>query len=174
MASSVNQAPIPPPLPPGRTVLLPRRGEIFARVTDGPHGAAVPVLLLHGWTASADTNWFPLFDPLEGQRRVVAPDHRGHRRGIRPEVPFSLEDCADDAAALLRELGIARVVVCGYSMGGPISLLFWQRHRSMVAGLVLGATALEWRATLRERVVWGVPSALGSGVGVGAGGGAGA
>src|SRR3954469_20818093 len=158
-AAGQPQAPVPPPLPPGRTVLLPGRGEIFARITTSP-SEPLPVLLLHGWTASADTNWFPLFDPLEGQRRVVAPDHRGHGRGIRPEVPFSLEDCADDAAALLRELGIERVVVCGYSMGGPISLLFWQRHRSMVAGLVLGATALEWRATLRERFVWRFLSAM--------------
>ena len=166
-----NDAPVPPPLPPGRVVLLPGRGEIFARISDEPASsdAPLPVLLLHGWTASADTNWFPLFDSLEGHRRLVAPDHRGHGRGMRPEVPFSLEDCADDAAELVRSLGIERVIVCGYSMGGPVSMLLWQRHRSMVAGLVLGATALEWRASLRERFVWRFMSLLELGLRLGSG-----
>src|SRR4051794_36508517 len=87
MANTMNQVPLPPPLPPGRTILLPGRGEIFARITDGPAGdsAPLPALLLHGWTASADTNWFPLFDSLEGHRRVVAPDHRGHGGASAPK-----------------------------------------------------------------------------------------
>jgi pimeloyl-ACP methyl ester carboxylesterase len=126
---------------------------MFARVTTQP-STAMPVLLLHGWTASADTNWFPVFAALDGERPLVAPDHRGHGRGLRPEAPFSLEACADDAAGVLRQLGIRRAIVAGYSMGGPIALLLAQRHEELVAGLVLGATALEWRASLWERAVW--------------------
>src|SRR5881392_1254434 len=126
---------------------------MFARVTTEPAGP-LPVLLLHGWTASADTNWFPVFAALDGQRPVVAPDHRGHGRGLRPEAPFTLEACADDAAGLLRTLGIRRAVVAGYSMGGPIALLLAQRHAELVGGLVLGATALEWRASSRDQLVW--------------------
>ena len=147
------EAPLPPPLPPGGAYLLPGRGETFARVAREP-ASQTPVLLLHGWTASADTNWWPLFGELEGSRPLVAIDHRGHGRGIRPEEPFSLEACADDAASLVEQLGIPRVIVAGYSMGGPIALHFWERHRSLTAGLVLGATALEWRATMRERLTW--------------------
>ncbi|HLJ07868.1 MAG TPA: alpha/beta fold hydrolase, partial [Acidimicrobiia bacterium] len=96
--------PIPPPLPPGRIVHLPGRGETFVRDTgpppaDGP-APGPPVLLLHGWTASADVNFFAVFPELAGRHRAVALDHRGHGRGLRPRTPFSLEDCADDAAAL--------------------------------------------------------------------------
>jgi pimeloyl-ACP methyl ester carboxylesterase len=112
------------------------------------------VLLLHGWTASADLNFFPLYAPLAERYRIVAVDHRGHGRGIRSVETFSLEDCADDAAATLRELGIARAIVLGYSMGGPISLLLAQRHPELVAALVPQATALEWRGTFYERLVW--------------------
>ncbi|HEV7536041.1 MAG TPA: alpha/beta fold hydrolase, partial [Acidimicrobiia bacterium] len=73
-------APIPPPLPPGRVVALPG-GEVFARDTGDPPGAgpgAPPVLLLHGWTVSADLNFFALYRELAERHRVVALDHRGH------------------------------------------------------------------------------------------------
>ena len=33
------------------------------------------------------------------------------------------------------------VVVVGYSMGGPVAQLLWQRHPDLVAGLVLCATS---------------------------------
>ncbi len=80
-------------------------------------------------------------EPLAERFRVVAIDHRGHGRGIRPHEPFSLEDCADDVASLLDVLGIRRAVLVGYSMGGAIGQLTWRRHNRRVAGLVLLATA---------------------------------
>jgi 3-oxoadipate enol-lactonase len=45
----------PVKLPPARTVVVPERGEVFLRDTGGE---GPPVLLLHGWTASADLNWY--------------------------------------------------------------------------------------------------------------------
>ena len=148
-------APIPPPLPTGFVVCLPGRGEVFVRDTGDRHLPAPPVLLLHGWTVSADLNFFALYGELAGRHRVVALDHRGHGRGLRPRAPFSLEDCADDAAALLDELGIAEpVIAVGFSMGGPIAMLLHHRHAGRVAGLVFCSTALEWKATTRERLLW--------------------
>jgi len=83
--------PVPPPLPPGRVVNLPGRGEVFVRDSGGP--PALPaVLLLHGWTASADLNFFPVYDRLAEAYRVIAPDARGYGRGMRPAEPFTLED----------------------------------------------------------------------------------
>ena len=147
------EPPLPPPLPPGRVVAVPGRGEVFVREQAGPPRTP-PVLLLHGWTASADLNWWRIYDRVPTVGPLLALDHRGHGRGIRSDEPFSLEAAADDAAGLLRHLGTGPAIVCGYSMGGPISLLLWQRHPDLVKGLVLEATALEWRASLRERVVW--------------------
>ncbi len=132
---------VPPvPLPAGRPVLLPGRGQTFVRETHGPPGAPT-LLLLHGWTVTADLNWFACYAPLAEHFRVVAMDHRGHGQGIRSRRPFRLEDCADDAAALAVELGIDRLIPVGYSMGGPIAQLLWRRHPHLVAGLVLSATA---------------------------------
>ncbi len=153
LATDEPEPSLPPPLPPGRIVLIPGRGETFVREQEGPEGA-LPVLLLHGWTASADLTFFAVYPELRRRHPVIALDHRGHGRGIRAEEPFTLEACADDAAGLLEELGVRRAIVAGYSMGGAISFLLWRRHPQLVAGLVMSGTALEWRTTARERMVW--------------------
>jgi pimeloyl-ACP methyl ester carboxylesterase len=145
-------APVPPvPMPPGRIVLVPDRGEMFLRDSGGE---GPPLLLLHGWMFSADLNWFTMYEPLaRAGYRVLAVDHRGHGRGIRSAQAFRLEDCADDAAGLLRELGVGPTLVAGYSMGGPISCLLARRHPELVGGLVLGATSAHWQ-TERMRRFW--------------------
>ncbi|MBK9179181.1 MAG: alpha/beta hydrolase [Acidimicrobiales bacterium] len=151
MTADATARPLAPPLPPGRRVELPGRGTTFVRELPGPPGAPV-VVLLHGWTASADLNWFPSYFPLARRYRVLALDHRGHGRGIRSRRPFRLEDCADDVAALANVLGIERFVAVGYSMGGPIAQLVWHRHPHHVQGVVLCATARSFAATTEERV----------------------
>ncbi len=131
-------------LPPGRRVDLPGRGSTFVRELPGPPGAPV-VVLLHGWTVSADLNWFACYEALGRRYRVLAIDHRGHGRGLRARRRFRLADCADDVAALCEVLGIRRIIPVGYSMGGPIALLTWHRHPELVDGLVLCATAPYFR-----------------------------
>jgi 3-oxoadipate enol-lactonase len=130
------------------------RGTTFVRELPGPPGAPT-IALLHGWTATADLNWFTAFRSLGRRFRVVAMDHRGHGRGIRSSKPFRLTDCADDVVALADLLGIERIIPVGYSMGGPIALLLWQRHPELVRALVLEATAMEFSADRRERRTWG-------------------
>ena len=161
-------APLPPAVPPGRVVNLPGRGEVFVRDSGGT-SASPPVLLLHGWTASSDINFFPVYACLAESYRVIALDLRGHGRGMRSVEPFSLEDCADDAAAVLDQLGAGRVIVVGYSMGGPVGLLLARRHPERVAALVMQATALEWQRTARERVVWRLLPLMDVGLRLGAG-----
>ena len=73
---------------------------------------------------------------------------------MRTARPFTLEDAADDAAAIVAQLGIGPVITVGYSMGGPISLLMAHRHPDAVRAMVVQATALEWRATRFERFRW--------------------
>jgi 3-oxoadipate enol-lactonase len=109
-------------------------------------------VLLHGWTASADLNWFTCYRALGERYRVVALDHRGHGRGIRSKKPFRLEDCADDAAAVCEVLGIDQYIPVGYSMGGPVAQLMWQRHREHVHGLVLCATSSYFSTSREERL----------------------
>ncbi len=144
----------PPWLPRGEMVMVPGRGEFFVRRHDHPDPSAPTVLLLHGWTASVDLQFLAAYRALADVCSFVGIDHRGHGRGFRSTTPFELDDVADDAAAVVRELGIDQVIALGYSMGGPVAMRLAHRHPSLVAGLVLQATALEWRATLRERAIW--------------------
>jgi pimeloyl-ACP methyl ester carboxylesterase len=148
-----------PALPRGRFVELPGRGTTFVRDIPGPPGAPV-LLLLHGWSATADLNWHPAFAPLARHFRVIAIDHRGHGQGLRSTQPFRLEDCADDVASLAVQLGVERLIAVGYSMGGPIAQLLWQRHPELVDGLVMCATSAAFRSTPRLRMLFGFAAAL--------------
>jgi 3-oxoadipate enol-lactonase len=110
-------------------------------------------MLLHGWTVTADLNWHTAYAPLqEAGYRVLAIDHRGHGRGLRAMTPFSLIDCAADAAAVVSQLGLAPAVFVGYSMGGTIAQLIARDHREVVRGLVLSGTAQHFQDPQTARV----------------------
>jgi 3-oxoadipate enol-lactonase len=154
VASARGLRPVPRASTSGsRTVDLPNRGLTYIRDVAGPPGAPV-ALLLHGWTGTADLNWSSSFDALARHFRVIALDQRGHGRGVRAPGPFTLEACADDAAALLRVLGVREAVVVGYSMGGSVAQLMWRRHPSVVAGLVLCATSDHFSASRWEGLLF--------------------
>jgi 3-oxoadipate enol-lactonase len=112
-------------------------------------------MLLHGLSATGGLNWVWAFEPLGRHYRVIAIDHRGHGHGI-PARRFRLADCADDVAALADVLGLDALVPVGYSMGGPIAQLVWHRHRSLVSGMVLCATAGSFRSNERDIGLWSV------------------
>lgn len=119
------------------------------------------MFLLHGWTATADLNWFTCYEELGKHFRVIAIDHRGHGRGIRTSQSFRLSDCADDVAALADQLGITTFIPVGYSMGGLIAQLMWKRHEHRVRGLVLAATSGHFITSRNERLVFTAMTALG-------------
>lgn len=145
----------------GRVLELPRRGNTWIREFAGPKDAPT-VVLLHGLGATGLLNWFPSFEPLARRYNVVAIDHRGHGRGIKQRRPFRLEDCADDVAVLIDELGIGNAILVGYSMGGPITQLTWYRHPEVVRGVVLCATS--YRFGLPETPIARVGDAVGFGL----------
>ena len=155
MAIATEATPVGgPPLPIGRRVELHGRGTTFVREVTGPEGAPT-VLLLHGWLASAGLNWFTTYDVLGRRFSVVAPDLRGHGRGLRTRRRFTLADCADDVAALLDELGTGPVIGVGYSLGGPVAQLLWRRRPDLVDGLVLCATSHYLMPGMREQMLFG-------------------
>jgi pimeloyl-ACP methyl ester carboxylesterase len=137
-------------MPPARTLRVPGHGELFLRDTGGE---GPPVMLLHGWMASADLNWCGTYGDLAAAGyRVLAIDHRGHGRGIRQMTDFRLIDCAADAAAALRQLDTAPALVVGYSMGGAIAQLIARDHPDVVGGLILSGTAQHWQDPETRRV----------------------
>ena len=101
-------------------------------------------MLLHGWTVTADLNWYPAFEPISQRASVVAFDHRGHGQGV-PTRRFKFADCAADVLAVADALDIDRFVCVGYSMGGAIAQLAARSAPDRVSGLVLGATSTSFR-----------------------------
>ncbi|HZU61930.1 MAG TPA: alpha/beta fold hydrolase [Solirubrobacteraceae bacterium] len=163
LASMPRVAPAPwppePPfdMPPAQTVRVPGRGEFFLRDTGGQ---GTPVMLLHGWMASADLNWCGAYGSLtDAGFRVLAIDHRGHGRGLRPLVPFQLVDCAADAAAVLRTLDLPPAVVVGYSMGGAVAQLVARDHPDVASGVVLSGTAQHFQDPRSRRSFWAMGAA---------------
>ncbi|MCP4003058.1 MAG: alpha/beta fold hydrolase [bacterium] len=55
--------------------------------------------------------------------------------GETPEVPYTLDDMADDAAGLLDALGIERAHICGASMGGMLVQTLAIRHPARVLSM---------------------------------------
>ena len=106
---------------------------------------------MHAIATTGPLTWFTVVDELRKQYRVVTFDQRWHGRGIR-SAEFRLDDCADDAVAVLDALGIEQAIVVGYSMGGAVAQLLWHRHPERVAGLVLCSTTARWEGHMGERV----------------------
>ena len=119
--------------------------------TAGPAGAPT-LVLLHGVTLDAATNWSACVPALARHFRVLSLDLRGHGEGLPARVPYRLDDCADDVAAAVRALGVGPVIPVGYSMGGMVAQAFWRRHRELTAGLVLCATARNVSGSLFEQL----------------------
>lgn len=140
---SSSGAPIGPALPPGESIELPEIGRLFVRRSNGPPGSPT-VMLLHGWTVTADLNWYPAFEPLAQRASVVAFDHRGHGLGL-PTRKFKFSDCASDVLAVADALGIDRFVCVGYSMGGAIAQMAARAAPDRISGLVLGAASTSFR-----------------------------
>jgi pimeloyl-ACP methyl ester carboxylesterase len=104
-------------------------------------GEGESTLLLVMGLGATSADWGEVFPSLLAERhRIVALDHRGTGRSSRTTGPFSLDDLARDAIAVLDDVGVARAHVLGLSMGGMIAQLLALDHRQRVEKLVLVST----------------------------------
>jgi pimeloyl-ACP methyl ester carboxylesterase len=94
-----------------------------------------PLLLIPGAFMATDsmTSWVYAF---AGSRAVIVFDQQGHGRTPDTSRRMSYEQFADDAAALLRALSVARADVMGYSQGGGVALQLALRHPTLITKLV--------------------------------------
>lgn len=101
------------------------------------HGSGEPVVLLHGAFMTITTNWAGWIDELAKTRKVIAVEMQGHGRTADTGRALTGENHADDVAALLKYLKVARADLIGYSMGGNVAMHVAVRHPDQVRRVVV-------------------------------------
>jgi len=81
-------------------------------------GSGPPVVFSHGWPLSSDSWESQMFFLASNGFRCIAHDRRGHGRSSQAWLGNEMNTHADDLAAVLDALGLAKVVLVGFSMGG--------------------------------------------------------
>ena len=99
-------------------------------------GEGSPLVLLHGGFGSVEM-FGPNVDLLAAHHRVIGVDLQSHGRSPAPDRPMRFETMADDIAALVASLGLERVDLVGFSLGGGVALRTAIQHPEVVARLVL-------------------------------------
>jgi len=113
-------------------------GVSFAYRELGPK-TEVPLILLTHLAAVLD-NWDPrVVDGLAARHRVIAFDNRGVGASSG-KTPDTIQAMADDAVTFIRALGLERVDVLGFSMGGMIAQVIAANEPQLVRKLILAGT----------------------------------
>ncbi|MFN0199597.1 MAG: alpha/beta fold hydrolase [Planctomycetaceae bacterium] len=100
-------------------------------------GTGPAILFVHGFPLD-HTMWDAQIESLERTHRVIAPDLRGFGKNAAADGTLTMEQFADDLAAILNALSVTGpVTYCGLSMGGYIAWQFVRRHRRRLGSLIL-------------------------------------
>ena len=110
-------------------------------------GDGLPVVLVAG-LADDRTSWSGQVPALSRDHLVVLFDNRGIGNSSVPSGPYSIDEMADDAHAVVEALGLGRVSAVGSSMGGAICQRWALRHADDLKRLVLTNTWAEQDAFL--------------------------
>jgi pimeloyl-ACP methyl ester carboxylesterase len=110
-------------------------------------GEGHPLVLVHGWGASARRNWVDLgwVDALAPVRRLVLMDSRGHGRSeaAPSQSGYGYAPMGEDVLQVMDELSIDRADLFGYSMGAFIGVALLGHHPDRFSSMVLGGIGEE-------------------------------
>lgn len=113
-------------------------------VTLGAKGSWV--VLMHGYTADADQNWFAngIAQELAKTHRVLAFDARGHGLSDKPHDPskYATDRFPEDAFELMDSLHIQKAHIAGYSMGGNMLRLMIAMHPERIITASFGGSGI--------------------------------
>ncbi len=115
-------------------------------------GSGRPLILLHGGLGSGEM-FGPILPALAVGRQVILPDLQGHGRTADIDRPIDIRLMAHDIAALIRHLGLEKVDVMGYSLGGGVALMTAVHHPELVRRLVVVSAHIRRDAIYPEMLV---------------------
>ena len=112
-------------------------------------GAGDPIVVLHGSYMNIPTMG-GIIPKLAQTRRVYALELQGHGRTTDIDRPITPENLADDVAAFMDSVGLAKADVLGYSLGAMTGLQLAIRHPAKVNKLIMAAGAYDERGRQPE------------------------
>jgi len=133
-------------------------------------GQGEPVVLIHGFTASIQTQWgVPgILNKLNKDYQVVALDNRGHGRSEKPHDPKQYGDeTVNDVIRLMDHLKIAKAHIVGYSMGGFMTSRLMTLRPERVITATLGGAGWSQADDARVSFMTELADSLDSGNGIG-------
>jgi pimeloyl-ACP methyl ester carboxylesterase len=102
------------------------------------HGSGRPLVLLHGGLGSGEM-FGPILSTLAERHGVVVVDLQGHGRTADIDRPLDVRLMADDIAALIDHLALAKPDLVGYSLGGGVALHAAAKYGAKVGRLVVAS-----------------------------------
>jgi 3-oxoadipate enol-lactonase len=114
------------------------------------HGSEdAAVLVLSNGILMSTASWAYQTPALAQHYRVLLYDCRGQWQSDHPDAPYSIEQHADDLAALLDALGVERAHIAGVSYGAEISLIFGYKYPAKTKSVIAAACVSEIDVVLR-------------------------
>jgi pimeloyl-ACP methyl ester carboxylesterase len=105
-------------------------------------GAGDPIVVLHGAYMNIPTMG-AIIPQLAKTHKVYAVELQGHGRTTDIDRPITYQNLADDVAAFMDAVGLAKADVFGYSMGAAAALQLAIRHPAKVNKLVAASVAYD-------------------------------
>ncbi|MCI0380902.1 MAG: alpha/beta hydrolase [Gemmataceae bacterium] len=93
------------------------------------------LVFIHGWCCDREY-WKHQLDAFAADNRVVAIDVGGHGASGKDRKAWSIAGLAGDVEAVVKKLGLKRVILVGHSMGGPVSLASAKRMPGTVVAVI--------------------------------------
>lgn len=104
------------------------------------HGSGQPLVLLHGGGSTIESNYGRVLPLLAKSHKVIAIELQAHGHTTDRNQPLSFEQDADDVAALLKKLSIARADIMGFSNGGTTAIQLAIRYPEAINKLILASS----------------------------------
>ena len=137
IAMSQSNTQTPAPTPPRSGYAHVNGLELYYEL----HGeGGTPLVLIHGGGSTIGTNFGRVLPQLSRSRRVIAVEVQAHGHTLDVDRPFTFEQDADDVAALLDSLHVAKADILGFSNGGTTALQIAIRHPEKVNRLVIASS----------------------------------
>jgi pimeloyl-ACP methyl ester carboxylesterase len=105
------------------------------------HGSGRPLVLLHGNLSTIEVDFGRILPALAQFRQVIAVEQQAHGHTADIDRPLSIQNWADDTAALLRHLGIDNADFFGYSSGSAVAMELAIQRPELVRKLAVASFA---------------------------------